>query len=248
MRFPGKALYPIAGVPLLQRVFERASNWSSWDELVIATPDQEIADFSTAIGADVVMTRADHVRGLDRVAEAARLMGYVSGDSDIVVNVQGDEPLLSVDMFDALCRPIEVDSDVHATFLGMPIQNSEDWLNPDTVKVIANEDGEVLYTSRAPIPYSSTGFSPELGATKIFGLFAFRSPALQEFCVHPETRLEELESCDSNRLLSMHFRQKVVLIPHRDTFSVDRLSDVELVEEALRRESPHERSHSSRKD
>lgn len=232
-RFPGKPLHPIAGKPLLQHVFDRASQWTDWDQLVIATPDDEIRKFALQIDAPFVMTDIRHVRGLDRVGEAARLTGFVKDSSDIVVNVQGDEPLLEVEMFRELCHPFEGDDSIHATVLSMPVADEEEWLNPDTVKIIANDSGEVLYTSRSPVPFSENGFTSELDARKIFGLFAFRAPALQEFCAHPETRLERLETCDSNRILSMNFRQHAVRTARRETYAVDRLEDAMRVEKVL---------------
>jgi len=116
----------------------------------------------------------------------------------------------------------------------MQIADEDQWRNPDTVKIIANAAGEVLYTSRAAVPYSKGGFSPEIAARRIFGLFAFRAPALKAFTEFEETRLENLEACDSNRILDMGFRQHIAPFPAVPAFSVDSPEDVVLVEAALR--------------
>ncbi len=232
-RFPNKPLYPILGKPMLQHAYERASRWDGWDQLVIATCDQEIKDFATAQGFPVVMTGNHHKRALDRVAEAARILGFSDSYDDIVVNVQGDEPMMEPDMFPVLCAPIEADSEIQATVLGMNIIDEAQWRNPDTVKIIANDAGELLYTSRSAVPYNGGIFSVEMEATRIYGLFAFRAPTLQRFTEHSETRLELLEACDSNRILSMGFRQHVAKYPYIPAFSVDSPEDIAVVEAAL---------------
>jgi len=108
------------------------------------------------------------------------------------------------------------------------------WRNPDTVKIVHNAAGEVLYTSRAPVPYGKDGFSGELMARRIYGIFAFRWRHLLAFTEHPQTRLEREESCDSNRILDMDFRQVIAPYPHLRSYSVDSPSDIGLVEEGLR--------------
>ncbi len=233
-RFPGKPLYPINGKPMLQHVFERASLYERWDELVVATCDDVIAEFAKTKGYPVLMTGSHHARALDRVAEAAEMLGADSAADDIVVCIQADEPLLTADMFPALIEPLVSRVDVQATVLAMQIADEDQWRNPDTVKIIANAAGEVLYTSRAAVPYSNGAFSPEMAARRIFGLFAFRAPALKAFTEFAETRLEQLEACESNRILDMGFRQHIAPFPAVPAFSVDSPEDIILVEDALR--------------
>jgi 3-deoxy-manno-octulosonate cytidylyltransferase (CMP-KDO synthetase) len=126
---------------------------------------------------------------------------------------------------------------IPCTLLAIHITDKSQWLNPDIVKVIHNDAGEVLYTSRVPIPYCKQEFSAELMARRIGGIFAFRWKYLKAFTEHPETRLEQLEACDSNRILDMPFRQ--IIAPYRsvETFSVDRPADIELVERHMAIES-----------
>jgi len=229
-RFPGKPLHPILGRPMVEHVHARARLWDRWDDLVVATCDDEIRTVCEGLGHRVVMTGTHHTRALDRVAEAATLLGSPVADDDVVVCVQGDEPMLEPGMIDEVVRPILERPEVHATVLAMEIVDEELWRNPNIVKLVANEDGEVLYTSRAPIPWGKDGFSPSLGALRIHGIFAFRWHALRAFTGFRETRLERLESCDSNRILDMPYRQYVASYPNRHSFSVDSPEDVVLVE------------------
>jgi 3-deoxy-manno-octulosonate cytidylyltransferase (CMP-KDO synthetase) len=229
-RFPGKPLYPIHGRPMLEHVYQRARMYAAWDHLVLATCDDEIMQFAAAKGIPVVMTGSHHTRALDRVAEAVERLGKPVSNDDIVVCVQGDEPMLRPDMIDAVVAPLLAKPSIPCTVLAIHITDKSQWLNPDIVKVIHNDAGEVLYTSRAPIPYSKHEFSAQLMARRIGGIFAFRWTYLKAFTEHPETRLEQLEACDSNRILDMPFRQFVAPYRSVHAFSVDSPADIELVE------------------
>jgi len=215
---------------MVEHVHARARLWDGWDDLVVATCDDDIRTVCERLGHHVVMTGAHHTRALDRVAEAAALRVTPLGDDDIVVCVQGDEPMLEPEMIGEVVKPIVERPNVHATVLAMEIVDEDLWRNPNIVKLVANEDGEVLYTSRAPIPWAKEGFSPALGALRIHGIFAFTWRALRDFTTFRETRLERLESCDSNRILDMSTRQFVAAYPNRHSFSVDSPEDVLLVE------------------
>ena len=160
-RFPGKPLHPILGRPMLEHVFQRAKMYGGWDRLVLATCDKEIADFGKSKGISVVMTGDHHTRALDRVAEAVEHLGVPVADDDIVVCVQGDEPMLRPDMIEAVTAPLLKDRSVPGTILSLHVVDEALWRNPDTVKLVHNGAGEVLYTSRAPIPYCKK-FSAEL--------------------------------------------------------------------------------------
>jgi 3-deoxy-manno-octulosonate cytidylyltransferase (CMP-KDO synthetase) len=231
-RFPGKPLCLINGKPMIQHVYERASSFKSWDELVVATCDREIAEFAEYQGYRVTMTGAHHTRALDRVAEAAEILG--AANNDMVVCVQGDEPLLTPDMLTVLLHGFKVNPETLGTVLAMQIVDEAQWRNPDTVKIIANSKGEVLYTSRTPVPYNKGEFTLEMEARRIFGLFAFRMHALRAFTECEPTRLELLEACDSNRILDMDFVQHIAPYPYVPAFSVDSPDDISLVEAALR--------------
>ena len=232
-RFPGKPLYEIFGKPMLEHVFLRAKMFKSWDKLVIATCNEEIEQFSNSKGFPVIMTGYHHVRALDRVAEAVTLLGEDVSDDDIIVCVQGDEPMMRPDMIDAVLKPLLENPEIPGTILAMHIIEKSIWTNPDTVKLVYNNSGEVLYTSRVPLPYCKGEFNAELGARRIYGIFGFRWKYLKAFTEHPETRLEKLEACDSNRILDMPFRQYIAPYPHLKSFSVDSPADIALVEEHM---------------
>ena len=232
-RFPGKPLFPIIGRPMLEHVVLRAQMYNGWSRLVVATCDHEIEQFSVDKGYPVVMTGKHHTRALDRVAEAVTRLDEAVNDADIVVCVQGDEPMMRPDMIDTVLAPLIADPKKAGTILAMHIKDEAIWRNPDTVKVIHNAEGEVLYTSRAPVPYCKGDFSADLLARRIYGIFAFRWKYLKAFTEHPETRLEKIEACDSNRILDMPFRQHIAPYAHIRSFSVDSPSDIALVEREL---------------
>ncbi len=229
-RFPGKPLYPILGRAMVEHVYERARMYGDWNHLVLATCDAEIESFARERSIPVVMTGSHHTRALDRVAEAVTRIGEPVDDDDFVVCVQGDEPMMRPDMIDTVLRPLLDHPEIPCTVLAMQIAEESVWLNPDTVKIIHNDAGEVLYTSRAPVPYARRPFSLELGARRIYGIFAFRWKYLRAFTEHPETRLEQLEACDSNRILDMPFSQYIASYPSLASFSVDSPPDIALVE------------------
>lgn len=238
-RFPGKPLHPILGRPMIEHVMCRTLMYKGWDEVVLATCDAEIEGFGKSKGFDVIMTGTHHTRALDRVAEAAtKLRTGLSGD-DVVVCVQGDEPMMSPDMIDAVVAPLKASPSVPGTVLAMHITEEDIWRNPDTVKIIHNARGEVLYTSRAPVPYCKGPFSAALEARRIYGIFAFRWKYLQAFTAHPETRLEALEACDSNRILDMDFRQIIAPYPYVKSYSVDSRDDIALVEAHMKQDRYH---------
>lgn len=231
-RFPGKPLYPIKGKPMVEHVFARASLFGRWDGLFLATCDEEIATFGRSKDWPVLMTSSSHSRCLDRVAEAISKCGQDVADDDVVVCVQGDEPMLRPDMIDAVIAPLQKDPLVQGTVLGMAVEDEELFRNPDTVKIIHDMKGDVLYTSRAPIPYCKT-FSAALGARRIYGIFAFRWAFLRTFNSMPESPLELVESCDSNRICDNGLKQRVAPYPCIPSFSVDSPSDIGRVEQAL---------------
>ncbi|GAB6052597.1 3-deoxy-manno-octulosonate cytidylyltransferase [Magnetospira thiophila] len=235
-RFPGKPLHPICGRPMLEHCFERSKLFAGWDGLFLATCDIEIKQFAEAKGYPVLMTAATHTRALDRVAEAAANCGLSLDDDDVVVCVQGDEPLLGPDVIEAVLKPFSDDPTVKGTMLAVPIQDEETFLNPDIVKIVSDMAGDVLYTSRAPVPYAKGGFSKDLGAMRVGGIFGFRWHFLRWFTETPESPLEIKESCDSNRICDNGFRQRIAPIPYRPYVSVDSPSDVARVEAVMKQD------------
>lgn len=232
-RFPGKPLHPICGRPMIEHCFARARLWEGWDVLALATCDEEIRAFGEEKDFPVIMTADTHTRALDRVAEAAENCGTDLAPDDIVVCVQGDEPLLGPDVIEAVVKPFADSAKIHGTMLAVPIMDEETFLNPDIVKIVHDLNGDVLYTSRSPVPYAKSGFSPELGALRVGGIFGFRWEFLQWFTATPESPLEQKEACDSNRICDNGFRQRIAPIPYRPYVSVDSPEDVARVEAVM---------------
>jgi len=235
-RFPGKPLHNIAGKPLLEHCFLRARLYGRWDGLWICTCDDEIRAFSEDRDYPVLMTADTHTRALDRVAEAAEICGQGIADDDIVVCVQGDEPLLGPDMIEAVIKPFEDDPGVEGTLLSVPIKDEETFNNPDMVKLVHDLKGDVLFTSRAPIPYAKE-FSPDIGAKRVGGIFGFKWHFLKWFTGLPESPMEIAEACDSNRVYDNGRKQRVGPAPDRPYVSVDSPEDIARVEAVIRDDS-----------
>lgn len=232
-RFPGKPLALICGRPMIEHVFCRAKMFSKWDALYLATCDIEIAQFAKEKKIPVIMTSSKHTRCLDRIAEAASKCGQAIHNDDIVICVQGDEPMLEQTMIQASIQPLLSDSIVYCTVLAMEVVDEEQFYNPNTVKIIHDMKGDVLYTSRSPVPYC-VSFKPEIGARRIYGIFAFRYHFLKTFTQLSESPLEHNESCDSNRIIDHGYRQRIAPYPFRPAFSVDSPADLIVVERHMK--------------
>lgn len=210
-RFPGKPLADILGKPMIQWVYERTIESSLVNQVVVATDDQRIFDAVRAFGGEVQMTRADHPTGTDRLAEVAQRL-----DTDIVVNVQGDEPLIDPRMIDLAVAPLAADASIPMGTLMTPIGSEDEFLNPNVVKVVADRQGFALYFSRAPIPHPRDR-SPSLPwdfnslkAYKHIGLYVYRKGFLLEYPNMPSTPLENTEKLEQLRALAHGFRIRVV--------------------------------------
>ena len=206
-RFPGKPLVPLAGKPMLQWVYENAAR-SGAREVVIATDDARIAAAARGFGAPVAMTSPSHQSGTDRIAEAATNAGW--GPQDIVVNLQGDEPLLPPALLRQVAGLLEQDPGAAIATLATPVRSRAEYLDPNAVKVVAGEDGRALYFSRAPIPWhrdGAPGGGPEhAGARRHIGLYAYRVGALQRLAALPVAALEAVEKLEQLRALAQRPR------------------------------------------
>jgi len=231
-RFPGKPLFPIMGRPMVEHVFERSKMYGAWDKLVLATCDVEIERFGQSKNYPVAMTSDRHTRALDRVAEAAMKVEPDLAGDDIVVCIQGDEPMMRPDMINAVVDPLIADFALKGTVLAMELLDDALFRNPDTVKIVHDLHGNVLYTSRAPIPYCKT-LTPEVGARRIYGIFAFRWHFLDWFTHEAESPLELVESCDSNRICDHGGGQRIAPYPAIPSYSVDSPADLKKVEAAM---------------
>ena len=148
-RFPGKALAEIGGKPMIQHVYERTSQAKLVSRVIVATDDQRIADAVRMIGGEAIMTSGSHETGTDRLAEVAHGL-----DADIIVNVQGDEPLIYPDMIDQAIQPFLEDSELQMGTLKTRIKCLHDFLSPNVVKVVTDNLGNALYFSRSPLPFA----------------------------------------------------------------------------------------------
>lgn len=205
VRLPGKSLLVIAGKPLLQWVHERAQG-SGAREVIVATDDERIATAARGFGADVTMTAATHPSGTDRIAEVARVRGW--RDDDIIVNVQGDEPLMPAALIDQVAGLLQQHLQAHIATLCAPVPTLPEFLDPNVVKVIADRHQRALYFSRAPIPWHRDGAAAGLvsqsshaGARRHIGLYAYRVSALRHLASLPPTPLEQAEKLEQLRAL-----------------------------------------------
>jgi len=204
-RFPGKPLADIAGRPMIQHVYERAL-LSEAERVIVATDDQRIADVATGFGAEVCMTRADHPSGTDRLQEVVHKLGFYA--DDIVVNVQGDEPLIPPRVINQVAHNLKAESGAGIATLSEPITDIESLLNPNVVKVVSDTRGMALYFSRAPIPWPRDAFAKDPTAMpsgyswqRHIGIYAYRVKMLNEFVRWEPAPIEETECLEQLRAM-----------------------------------------------
>lgn len=229
-RFPGKSLAPILGRPLIAWVIDAAREARLLDRVVLATDDSRIAEAAVRWGADVVMTRADHASGTDRVAEAAQ-----PSDADIVVNIQGDEPLVPPAVIDGLVEAMQATGDADMATVVCPLTDARDLNAASVVKVVADGRDRALYFSRLPIPACRDGKPRLVGGDYLrhIGLYAYRGGFLKRLVREPPCRLEQLESLEQLRALHLGGHIQLVRAAFDGT-GVDNPEDVARVEALLR--------------
>ncbi|MGP5209982.1 3-deoxy-manno-octulosonate cytidylyltransferase [Psychrobacter alimentarius] len=208
-RLPGKPLLAIHGKPMILWVAEKAKAADFADDMCVATDDERIAQVCIEAGFDVVMTSSEHVSGTDRLAEVAAIKGWA--DHDIVVNMQGDEPLVPPLLLEQVKALLVADNDSVMATLCEPIEDYETFHRPSVVKVVSqqsNNSQRALYFSRAPIPCdrdvvlsNTTDHKAPKNAYRHLGLYAYRVSLLQQFVHWPQTPLESLESLEQLRVL-----------------------------------------------
>ncbi len=230
-RFPGKPLTPIAGKPMIQHVWERTRLAKHVDAVAIATDDQRIRDACLAFGAQVEMTSPDHPTGTDRLAEVAARY-----DHDVIVNVQGDEPLIEGFVIDAAIEALltsELGSGLTSMSTVVHRAEPDAFDDPNRVKVVVDQHGFALYFSRAAIPFrrKDTGLAP----LQHVGLYVYRKEFLLEFVSWPRTPAEQTEELEQLRALENGHRIRVAEVEGWTSVPVDVPDDVAKVEAALRR-------------
>jgi 3-deoxy-manno-octulosonate cytidylyltransferase (CMP-KDO synthetase) len=224
-RFPGKALAEIAGRPMIEHVYRRAAGARNVDAVLVATDDARIAGAVTKFGGDVRMTRPSHPTGTDRIAEVAETL-----DCDLVVNLQGDEPLIEPAAIDEAIEPFRDDPGLDMTSLYMRFDATEDVGDPNVVKVVTDLRGFARYFSRAPIPHvrDLTGTNVAAGPFKHIGLYVQRREFLLKIASLEPTPLERAEGLEQLRTLEHGFAIKMVETKH-NSIGVDTTEDLERV-------------------
>jgi 3-deoxy-manno-octulosonate cytidylyltransferase (CMP-KDO synthetase) len=232
-RLPGKPLSQIHGKPMVQHVWERAGQAHAIDRVLVATDDERIAEVVRAFGGEVVMTSRTHATGTDRLAEAAR-----GTEAEIVVNVQGDEPMLDAAFIDGAVAPLRADPDLPMSTVSLPLTDVEEMLSSAVVKVVTDARGDALYFSRSPIPFMRDAVDMRAAAAaavarglarKHLGLYAYRRQALERFASLPASPLEQAESLEQLRALHHGMRIRVVPMEGRAGVAVDTPQDLERV-------------------
>lgn len=224
-RLPGKALADVCGKPLVQRVYERVALARRVGRTIVATDDARIFDAVRAFGGEAVMTSPDHRSGTDRVAEAA---GFTGGG--IIVNVQGDEPLIEPSVIDDVIEKVLGDGGIVCSTAASPIRDEGMWLDPNAVKVVMDGRGRALYFSRSPLPcYRDGGFG---GAYLHAGIYCFRRDFLMRYAALEQTPLERAEKLEQLRILEHGYEIGVVITDHA-SIGVDTPDDLEMVRKLI---------------
>ena len=238
-RFPGKPLALIHGRPMIQWVAEQVEKARLVSEVVVATDDMRISNAVNKFGGRAIMTSTEHSTGTDRVAEVAETI-----ECGIVVNVQGDEPLIPPENIDLVIRPLLDSSDPPVSTLMTALRDLGEMSNPDICKVVADENGRALYFTRAPVPYNREAWSDgghetdQNGTTssiygfKHIGLYAYTKSFLLQFSRLKASRLENLEKLEQLRILENGYSIRVTET-ERNSVGVDRLEDLNTIEQSL---------------
>jgi 3-deoxy-manno-octulosonate cytidylyltransferase (CMP-KDO synthetase) len=231
-RFPGKPLAFVNGKPLLQWVIEGARTSKKLSKILVATDDARIAELATKSGAEAVMTASELATGSDRVWAAVRNV-----NAEVVLNIQGDEPLITGELLDRLVEPFS-DSAIQMATLGRPLDH-EALASNTTAKIIVDQNDNALYFSRFPIPYSRTDAKQEKelsGSLKHIGIYAYRKTFLEKFCAQAPVAIERAESLEQLRALYLGAKIRVVRV-NNDSWGVDTPEDVQKIERMMRGEA-----------
>ena len=228
-RLPGKPLIDLCGKPMIQRVYERAKQAKLVNEVIVATDDARIVDAVKRFGGKAVMTPTDLRSGSDRVAFVAKDLP----DASIIVNVQGDEPLIEPAMIDEAIQPLIDDTGLLVGTLLKRIDSAEELSNPTIVKAVLDKNRFALYFSRAPIPFNRDGHGFE-GFYKHIGLYVYRRSFLLKFASLQESALERVEKLEQLRILEHGYKIKAAITSY-DSVPVDTPEDVERVKTLLKK-------------
>lgn len=236
-RLPGKPLADICGKPMVVRVLERAQAAGA-SEVWVATDHAEVRDAVMAAGGQVLITRADHPSGTDRLAEVVERLGWA--DDDIVVNVQGDEPLIDPALIAAVAQALAADPDAVIATAAHPIHDVTEAFNPNVVKVVCDVRERAMYFSRAPIPWARDAWAvernvlpPDLPLLRHVGLYAYRVSFLKRYASLPPAPVEHWEALEQLRALWHGFAIRVLRLESAPPAGVDTPEDLARVREAF---------------
>ena len=230
-RFPGKPLAKICGLPMVEHIYRRVMMTEGLDSVYVATCDEEICQAVEKFGGKAIMTADTHQRASDRTAEAAERL-----DADIVVMVQGDEPLVHPEMIRLAVEPLINDPGIVCSNLTSKIRSPQEFQDPNTIKVVMRKDRFAFYFSREPIPTTSVkGFFSDVPLYKQVCIIPFRRDFLLQFAQLPPTPLEVAESIDMLRILEHGYQVKMVESEY-ETHAVDTPEDLRLVEQMMERD------------
>lgn len=236
-RFPGKVLALLKDKPVIQHVYERAKTSQLIDDVFVATDDERVFECVKSFGGNAIMTSNTHPSGTDRVAEAVEKLGeiYDLKEDLIIINLQGDEPLVKSQMIDQLVKLMRDNLNVIGT-LAKRIEDEKEFHNPNIVKIVFDEDGYALYFSRSPIPFDREKFikgsSDNRFIYKHIGVYGYTAETLKKFVKLPQSRLEKIESLEQLRALERGIKIKVALTEY-DSFGIDTPEDLEVAERCL---------------
>ncbi len=234
-RFPGKPLAEICGIPMIGHVYFRTKMSRKLDEVYVATCDKEIADYIESVGGRAVMTADTHERCTDRIAEAAEKVIAATGtEVDIIVNIQGDEPMIFPEMIDEVVQPMLEDGSLVTANLMSAIKTQEEHEDPNVVKVVVDTNNDALYLSREPIPSRKKAPGP-VKALKQVAIIAFRRDFLFTFNKLEPTPLEITESVDMLRAVEHGYKVRMVPTAY-ETYGVDTPENLRFVEERMRKD------------
>jgi 3-deoxy-manno-octulosonate cytidylyltransferase (CMP-KDO synthetase) len=237
-RLPGKILASIAGRPMIEHVYRRASAARLVTAVVVATDDERIADAVRSFGGAAVMTRSEHVSGTDRIAEVAGSLRCRA-----IVNLQGDEPLIAPETIDAAVQPLLDDESLEMSTVSRPLTDPDEFFSPRVVKVVTDSRGMALYFSRAPVPFPrDTPAAVPASARAHLGLYVYRRETLLKLAALPPAALELTESLEQLRALANGIAIRVVETPHI-TAAVDTPEDLERVRQIVLSPPVHESAH-----
>lgn len=226
-RLPGKPLLDIAGKPMVIRVAEQAGK-SGAEAVVIATDSERIIEVSKTYQVDVVMTRVDHISGTDRIAEVAQKLNW--NDDDIVVNVQGDEPLIDPELIQEVALTLENSRGAVMATACHPLDDKALMLNPNVVKVVMDVNGNAMYFSRSPIPYPrDEAHKNNVKAHRHIGIYAYRVSFLKEYAELSITQLEQVESLEQLRVLHHGYKIAMTVTDNAPATGVDTQADLDYI-------------------